>query len=77
MAENGIVNNLGVSRRSVVGITGMTMLVTLSNSDGPVPLVLAAMGGIIVIPVVYMILHEIKECRNGRKVSERVNGNSS
>ncbi len=64
MAENGIVNNLGVSKRSATGITAMVMLMKLSSSDGNIWLVTGAMTGITVLAVGYMIMNEIKDRRN-------------
>ena len=61
MAENGIVNNLGVSKRSATGITAMVMLMKLSESDGK--FAIPAMVGITVIAVGYMIMNEIKDRR--------------
>ncbi|HEG43023.1 MAG TPA: hypothetical protein ENH94_03135 [Phycisphaerales bacterium] len=66
MAENGIVNNLGVSRRSLSAITAMGMIMKLSASDGKY--VAGAMVGIIIVAVVYMVLDEIKD---RRKVIEK------
>ena len=62
MAENGIVNNLGVSKRSATGITAMVMLMKLSTSDGSH--VLVGMIGITLLAIGYMVLAEIKDKRN-------------
>jgi len=64
MAENGILNNVGVSKRSATGITAMVMLMRLSESEGV--FVPPAMIGITLIAVAYMVMNEIKDRRNGK-----------
>lgn len=59
---NGILNNMGVSKRSVTGITGMVMLMKLSESDGEY--VLPVIVGIVILAIGYMIMDEIKDRRN-------------
>ena len=66
MAENGALNNLGVSKRSATGITAMVMLMKLSGSDGNIWLVGGAMVCITALAVAYMVLNEIKERRNAK-----------
>jgi C4-dicarboxylate transporter len=66
MAENGILNNVGVSKRSATGITAMVMLMKLSTSDGKYAL--PAMIGITILAVTYMIANEIKDRRNGKEL---------
>ena len=61
MAENGILSNVGVSKRSATGITAMVMLMRLSDSDGlwaPQAMVL-----ITILAVAYMVMNEIKDRR--------------
>lgn len=65
MAENGILNNVGVSKRSATGITAMLMVMQLSGSDGNIWLVAGAMACITLLAVGYMIMNEIKDKRNG------------
>ncbi len=65
MAENGILNNVGVSKRSATGITAMVMLMQLSASDGNIWLVGGAMVCITFLAVGYMIMNDIKDRRNG------------
>ncbi len=65
MAENGILNNIGVSKRSGIIITAMFMLMKLSDSDGKY--VLPVIGGIVILGVFYMVMNEIKDRRNGDK----------
>ena len=67
MAENGILNNIGVSKRSAASITAMAMLMKLSVSDGSY--VLPAMVGITLIAIGYMIMNEIKDRRNNDKTA--------
>lgn len=67
MAENGILSNMGVSKRSATGITAMLMLMKLSDSDGNIWLVGGAMVGITLLAVAYMIMNEIKDKRNGKR----------
>lgn len=62
MAENGIVNNLGVSKRSLTGITAMGMIMRLSTSDGKYAL--AGMCAVTVLAVAYMVMDEIKGRRH-------------
>ena len=64
MAENGIVHSLGVSKRSLTGITAMGMIMKLSTSDGPYAF--AAMIAITVLAVGYMLMDEIKDRRHDR-----------
>jgi len=64
MAENGILSNVGVSKRSATGITAMVMLMQLSDSDGEYAL--PAMIGITLLAVAYMIMNEIKDSRHGK-----------
>ncbi len=66
MAENGILNNMGVSKRSATGITAMFLLMQLSDSDGNIWLVGGAMVGITALAVGYMIMNELKDRRNGK-----------
>ena len=61
MAENGILNSVGVSKRSATGITAMVMLMKLSESDGPNSIY--AMIGITILAIGYMILNEFKDRR--------------
>ena len=67
MAENGILNNVGVSKRSATGITAMVMLMQLSDSDGQYTVY--AMIGITILAVGYMVMNEIKDRRsdNGKE----------
>ena len=65
MAENGILNNVGVSKRSATGITAMLMIMQLSGSDGNIWLVGGAMVSITFLAVGYMILNEVKDRRAG------------
>jgi len=69
MAENGVVNDLGLSRRSVTGVGGMSALLYLSGSDGNIWLVGGAMVGIVILGALYMIMNEIKDRRNGKGAS--------
>ncbi len=69
MAENGILNNVGVSKRSATGITAMVMLMQLSASDGNIWLVGGAMVCITFLAVGYMVMNEIKDRRNGETPS--------
>ena len=62
--DNGIVGNLGASRRSLSSIAGMGMILKLSGSDSPNAL--WAMLGITILAVVYMVMDEIKNKRNGK-----------
>ena len=64
MAENGILNNMGVSKRSATGITAMFLLMQLSDSGGNIWLVAGAMVGITALAVGYMIMNELKDRRN-------------
>ncbi len=65
MAENGILNNIGVSKRSGIIITAMFMLMKLSDSTGKY--VLPVIGGIVILGVFYMVMNEIKDRRNGHE----------
>lgn len=68
MAENGIISNLGVSKRSATGIAAMGMIMTLSGADGNIWLVAGAMVCITVLAVGYMVLDEIKDRRKNAKM---------
>lgn len=60
MAENGIVNNIGMSRRSITGIGAMSGILYLADKDALVAMVL-----IFFLGIGYMIADEIKGRRNG------------
>lgn len=60
MAENGIVNSVGVSKRSVTAVTAMGALMKLSTSEGNVWLIGGAMVAITALAVGYMIMDEVK-----------------
>ncbi len=58
MAENGIVNNLGMSRRSITGMGAMSAILYLADKDA-----LPAMILIFLLGVGYMIADDIKDRR--------------
>ena len=59
MAENGIVNNLGLSRRSVTSVGAMSGILYLAEKDALVAMILVFLLG-----VGYMIMDEIKDRRS-------------
>ncbi len=61
--NNGIIGNVGASKRSVYGIAAMGMILKLSASEAKYAL--AAMILITVLAVAYMVLDEIKDRRKG------------
>ncbi len=46
MAENGIVNNLGMSRRSITGMGAMSAILYLADKDASVAMILIFLLGI-------------------------------
>ncbi len=64
-SEQGIVGNLGLSRRSTAGIAAMGMLMKLSASESPHTF--QAMVMITVLAVAYMIMDEIKDRRHAKQ----------
>lgn len=63
MAENGIVNNLGLSRRSTTSMGAMGGILYLADKDAWL-----AMTFIFFLGVGYMIMDEIKARRKGKDV---------
>lgn len=59
MAENGIVNNLGVSRRSVTSMGAMAAILSLAEKDA-----FPAMVLIFLLGIGYMIMDELKDRRH-------------
>ena len=64
MAENGIVNNLGLSRRSVTSVGAMSGIMYLAEKDALVAMVLVFLLG-----VGYMIMDELKDRRKDDKTA--------
>ena len=60
--QNGIIGNIGGSKRSVYGIAAMGMILKLSASEAKYAL--AAMILITILAVAYMVLDEVKDRRN-------------
>ncbi len=59
MAENGIVNNLGASRRSLTSVGAMAAILSLAEKDA-----LPAMILIFLLAIGYMVMDELKDKRN-------------
>ena len=58
MAENGLVNSVGLSRRSVTSAGAMSAILYLSDKDALVAMIL-----IFLLGIGYMIMDEIKDRR--------------
>lgn len=67
MAENGILSNVGLTKRSATGITAMGALLKLGLSDGNFWLIAGVMVGTVVLAVVYMVLDYIKQ--SGKEIA--------
>lgn len=63
MAENGIVNNLGMSKRSVFCEVAIGAVAGLIALEKDYVLVITGVAAIVVLAVAYMILDEIKDRR--------------